>query len=148
LILIDIENLTATPSPTSEQVEAVVARLRLVVPGFDRHQKIVACSHHAAPVVAFTFPSARRLWRSGPDGADLALLDVVEYERVDARFGQVIICSGDGIFTQAAAWLAGGGVDVSVVSVRGHLATRLELAAREVKYLPELSTLTVTGSAS
>ena len=48
--------------------------LREVVPGFDDAQRIVACSHHAAPTVAFAFPTARHLWRSGRDGADLALL--------------------------------------------------------------------------
>jgi hypothetical protein len=148
LILVDIENLTATPSPTSQQVETVVASLRLVVSEFDRHQKIVACSHHAAPVVAFTFPSAGLRWRSGPDGADLALLDVIEYERVDARFEQVIICSGDGIFSGAAGWLASRGVAVTVISLPGHLAARLELAAREVRYLPELSTCPPTLIAS
>jgi hypothetical protein len=93
----------------------------------------VACSHHAAATVAFEFPGARHLWRSGQDGADLALMDVLENELVDERFGQVTLCSGDGIFTEAAAWLAGRGVDVTVISLRWHLATRLELAARHVR---------------
>lgn len=69
----DMENLTGTPSPTCEEVETAKADLRRVVPGFDGAQHIVACSHHAAPTVAFAFRSARHLWRSGPDGADLAL---------------------------------------------------------------------------
>ena len=64
-------------SPTQEEVASVVCDLRAVLPGFDSAQRIVACSHHAAPTVAFAFPPARRLWRSGPDGADLALLSVL-----------------------------------------------------------------------
>jgi hypothetical protein len=135
LILIDIENLAASASPTRDAVTTIANALREVVPAFDRAQRIVACSHHAAATVAFNFPSARHLWRSGPDGADLALLSVLDNERVDDRFGHVTICSGDGIFAASAARLGGAGVDVSVVSLRGHLAARLELAARYVLFL-------------
>jgi hypothetical protein len=147
LILIDVENLAATPSPTFEQVELLVATLRAVVPGFDCDQKIVACSHHAAHTVPFAFPTARYLWRSGPDGADLALLDVLENERVDERYERVTICSGDGIFASTAAWLAVAGVEVTAVSLAGHLAARFQLAARQVSLLPAPPT-TVAGSAS
>jgi hypothetical protein len=147
LILIDIENLAATPSPTAQDVEAVLTALRAVVPGFDDNQKIVACSHHAARVVPFAFLKARHLWRSGPDGADLALLDVLENERVDERFERVTICSGDGAFASAAVWLARAGVEVTAVSLRGHLAARLQLAARHLAFLPApASTTAGTGS--
>jgi hypothetical protein len=147
LVLIDIENLAATPSPTIQEAELVTNALRDVVSGFDDAQCIVACSHHAAQTVAFSFPSARHLWRSGRDGADLALLDVLENERVEERFGRVTICSGDGIFAASAAFLAGAHVDVTIVSLEGHLAARLELAAREVAFLPIAGSAS-TGSAS
>lgn len=139
LILIDIENLTGTPSPTCDDVEMAKAALRLVVPEFDTAQHIVACSHHAARTVAFAFQTARHLWRSGPNGADLALLDVLENERVDERFERVTICSGDGIFAASAAWLAKADVDVTVISLPGHLAARLELAARYITFLPSVA---------
>jgi hypothetical protein len=113
----------------------VTSALHDVVPDFDQSQRIVACSHHAARTVAFAFPAARRLWRSGRDGADLALLDVLQHESVHQRFGRVTICSGDGIFAETAAWLAGVEVHVTVVSKKGHLAARLELAARTVIFL-------------
>jgi hypothetical protein len=145
--LIDIENLAATPSPTRERVEEVVAALRKAVPGFDDDQKIVACSHHAAQTVPFAFPGARHLWRSGRDGADLALVGVLEDEHVEERYERVTICSGDGIFAETAAWLAGVGVDVTAVSLSGHLARRLQLAAGNVTILPTDHSL-VTGSAS
>jgi hypothetical protein len=135
LVLVDIENLATTPSPTRDEVRAIAEALRDLVPAFDRAQRIVACSHHAAAAVAFNFPPARHLWRSGRDGADLALLSVLDNERVDDRFGHVTICSGDGIFAASAARLGGAGVDVTVVSLRGHLAARLELAARYVCFL-------------
>ena len=141
LVLIDIENLAGTPSPTSQEVEMVTTALRDVVPGFDEVQRIVAYSHHAAVTVAFAFPSARHLWRSGQDGADLALLDVLDNERVDERFGRVTICSGDGIFAASAARLSAADLDVTVVSFKAQLAVRLELAARSVVLLSPLHRL-------
>jgi len=146
--LIDVENLAATSSPTTQDVELVRAALTLVVPDFDTTQRVVACSHHAAPVVAFAFPGARHLWRSGPNGADLALLDVLENERVAQRFGRVTLCSGDRIFASSAARLAGAQVDVTVVALKGHLAARLELAARHVVWLTSTRWLVGTGDAS
>jgi hypothetical protein len=77
LVLIDAENLAATADPAPEEVEMVREALAKVVPDFEVAQRIVACSHHAARTVAFAFPGARHLWRSGPNGADLALLDVL-----------------------------------------------------------------------
>jgi hypothetical protein len=148
LVLIDIENLAATASPTTQDVEMVKAALMLLVPDFGTAQRIVACSHHAAPTVAFAFPGARHLWRSGPNGADLALLDVLENERVDQRFGRVTLCSGDGIFASSVARLAAARVDVTVVALKGRLAARLELAARHVVKLPSARWLVETGDAS
>lgn len=149
IVLVDIENLVGTASPTSEEVEAVMAALGEVVPGFGDAHRVVACSHRAAHTVAFACPTERRLWRSGPDGADLALLEVLEDEHVDERFEYVTICSGDGIFSAVAARLARHGVDTTVVALKGHLATRLELAARHVAYLPSAGVaLAPTGSAN
>ena len=148
LVLIDIENLTGTPSPTTNDVKAAKAALRAAIPDFDDSQRIVSCSHHAAPTVSFAFPTARHLWRSGRDGADLALIDVLENELVHERYDRVIICSGDGIFADIAASLAGADVDVTAIALEGHLSARLELAARNVVLLDSAPTLQVTGSAS
>jgi hypothetical protein len=145
--MIDIENLAATPSPTVPEVRAVKEALGQIVPGLDKVQRIVACSHHAAAVVAFEFPGARHLWRSGRNGADLALMHVLENEHVDERYGSVIVCSGDGIFAEAAAWLAGKGVDVTVISLQGHLGARLQLAACHVQYLTAGGVAASSGSA-
>jgi hypothetical protein len=135
LVLIDAENMAATPSPTRQDLAMVKAAVMTVLPDFGTAQRIVACSHHAAGAVSFAFPEARHLWRSGRNGADLALLDVLENERVDQRYGRVTICSGDGIFTASAARLARADVNVTVIALRGHLAARLELAARNVVQL-------------
>ncbi len=73
--------------------------------------------------------------RSGKDGADLELIDVLEHENVAARFRHVVIGSGDGGFSQAAADLAARGIHVTVVSRWGSLAQTLATVAGEVIYL-------------
>ena len=97
LILIDIENLTGTPSPTSKrsrgQDSPASGRARVRQRPAHRRLQPPRCPHRGLRV-----SGARHLWRSGPDGADRALLDVLENERVDERFERVTICSGDGIF--------------------------------------------------
>lgn len=148
LILIDIENLVGTPTPSSLEVELVMGALADLVPGFNEAQRVVACSHRAARTVAFACKTERQRWCSGPDGADLALLDILETEDVDERFEYVTICSGDGIFAQSVARLAENGVYTTVVALKGHLAARLELAACQVAYLQPAPALAPTGDAA
>ena len=64
---------------------------------------------------ALGWPHARYRVRSGPDGADLALLDVLRHENVAQRFTHVAIGSGDHLFAEEAAHLAAHGVWVTVV---------------------------------
>jgi hypothetical protein len=80
------------------------------------------------------WPHAHYRDRSGPDGADLALLDVVRHENVARRFTHVAIGSGDHLFAEAAVHRADEGVWV-VVSRRRSLSPRLAEAAREVVFL-------------
>ena len=80
-------------------------------------------------------PGARRRWRSGPDGADLALIDELSDLRIMKRYRRVTLCSGDGIFADSLAALAAAGIVVTVVSVRDRLARRLAMAAHEVLWL-------------
>lgn len=137
LVLIDIENIAGTPSPTEADVRVAMESLAEVVAGFDTAHRVWACSHRAALAVGCATPGDRRLWRSGRDGADLALLEVMDTECVAERYEQVTLCSGDGIFAEGVARLAGKGVSVSVVALQGRLAARLRLAAQRSQYLSE-----------
>jgi hypothetical protein len=76
--------------------------------------------------------------RSGPDGADLALLDVIVGESVEERFSGVVIASGDGRFADEAARLGSLGIVVTVVSTRRSLSRRLELAAGQLVIFDEM----------
>lgn len=132
LHLIDIENLAGASAPSLCQVREVHGLYTKRLPLRAMDQVVIASSHLTLLNAALGWPHARYRVRSGPDGADLELLDVLLHENVAARFTQVVIGSGDGLFATAAAILAGAGVRVTVVSRRDHLSRRLELAAREV----------------
>src|SRR5215472_18183096 len=135
LHLVDIENLAGAAIPSVLQVIEVQDRYaRLMTPGAGDH--VVMASNHLALVnAALGWPHARYRVRSGPDGADLELLDVIWHENVATRFTHIVIGSGDGLFGAAAQSLSAGGVRVTVVSRWGSLAPCLAQAARDVIYL-------------
>jgi hypothetical protein len=135
LHLVDIENLAAAKIPGLSQIREVqnCYAEHLTFGAFD--QVVIASSHLTLLNAGIGWPHARYRVRSGPDGADLALLDVLLREDIAARFTHVAIGSGDGVFAAAAASLAASGVRVTVVSHRNSLSARLALAACEVIYL-------------
>ena len=146
LIFIDIENLVGGAKPTLAELEYGKQQLRSVIEGFDTQLAIVASSHLSALAVAQVFPDALLRWRSGPDGADLALIDEMRDLRVMQRFDQIVLCSGDGIFAPYLAAMAGHGIDTTVVGLEGHVSAKLKLAARRLIMLS--SPTSVLGSAS
>lgn len=135
LHLVDIENLVGDPVPSLGQVRDVRCRYARGLSIGAADQFVVASSHLAFVNAAVGWPHARYRVRSGPDGADRELLDVVAYEDIAARFTHIAIGSGDGAFAAAAASLAALGVRVTVVSRRRSLSARLKLAAHEVIFI-------------
>ncbi len=135
LHVVDIENLAGAAIPTMARVVEVqgqyLACLRF---GVD-DQVVLATSHLGLLSAGLGWPHARHLVRSGKDGADLELIDVLEHENIAARFRHVVIGSGDGGFSKAAANLMGRGIHVTVVSRWGSLAYELAKAAQDVIYL-------------
>jgi len=135
LHVVDIENLAGAAIPSLGQVTEVqglyVTRLAF---GAD-DQVVMAANHLALLNAALGWPHARYRVRSGPHGADLELLDVLLHENVAARFTNVVIGSGDGVFGQAAASLVSRGVWVTVASRRDSLSAGLARAATDVVYL-------------
>jgi len=137
LVLADVENLLGTASPSHEEVVQIRQEVLDILGDVSFTHFEVACSHRAAAAVRFGFPEGRHQWRSGPNGADLALLDVLAIESGAARFVEVVFASGDGIFAAAAAELTARGVRCTVISRRTSLSARLCLAAAEVFYLDD-----------
>jgi hypothetical protein len=135
LHVVDIENLVGAAVPTLDLVSAVQGRyLASLAFGAD-DQVVLAASHLGLLNAGLGWPHARYRVRSGKDGADLELIDVLEHENVAARFTHVVIGSGDGLFGHAAASLAARGVRITVVSRWGSLAYDLAKVAGDVIYL-------------
>jgi len=135
LHLVDIENLAGGSLPSLRQVRQAQG-LYADCLGFGAMDQVeVASSHLTLLNAALGWPQARYRVRSGPDGADLALLDVLRHENVATRFTHVAIGSGDHLFAHEAARLAAQGVWVTVVSRRRGLSPRLGLEAPEVIFL-------------
>lgn len=95
-------------------------------------QYVAAVNHGAMVTVGLALVGIQLLVRSGPDGADRALGEVIRLDHLDARFERVVIGSGDGIFTELAGWLSGRGVMVVVVSRPDALNRRLRRTAGQV----------------
>jgi hypothetical protein len=135
LHLVDVENLAGDPLPSLLQIREAQS-LYADCLGFGLLDQVeVASSHLTLLNAGLGWPHAHYRIRSGPDGADLALLDVLRHENVAKRFTHVAIGSGDHLFAEEAARLAAQGVCVTVVSRRRSLSSRLALAAREVIFL-------------
>jgi hypothetical protein len=135
LHVVDIENLAGAAVPSLDLVSAVQVRY-LACLGFGADDQVVlAASHLALLNAGLGWPHARYRVRSGKNGADRELIDVLEHENVAARFSHVVIGSGDGLFGDTAASLAARGVYITVVSRRGSLAQALARVARDVIYL-------------
>lgn len=148
LHLVDVENLLGGTDFTELDVGATAARYCQIAGVGADDLVVVASSHHTALPVWFGWGEARRLVRSGPDGADLALLDVVRHEDVAVRFQRVVIGSGDGIFAFGAAALQRDGVGVTVVSRREFLSRQLRLAVRDVRFLSPQLEPAIAGAAA
>ena len=85
--------------------------------------------------IAFGWPGEhRRVLGSGRDGADLALLEVLETEDIASRFTRVFIASGDHLFEPAARRLLSQGVDVQIVARPNSIAFGLWALGRNVEF--------------
>lgn len=136
LHLIDVENLLGGTDFDLFDVIELENRYRQRIVVGDHDHIVIASCHRAAAAAWFGWPDCRRLVRSGPSGADRALVDVIEREDVAPRFGAVVIASGDGIFAEPAARLQALGCRVSVAAPRpGTVSRRLAFAVRNITYL-------------
>src|SRR5687768_5062423 len=86
LHLIDAENLLGGPDFTHMAATCCRLAYEATAPVGQFDQVILATSHHAALPAWLAWPTnTRRLLRSGPSGADLALIGVLATERIEQR---------------------------------------------------------------
>lgn len=140
LVVVDIENVAGGAVLTTEH--AVDARRAVFgAAGLNGSEQVVIGTSHIGLISAgLGWRGARLVVRSGTNGADLALLEVLSEERVEERFDQMVLVSGDGIFTERVAALGAAGLDVTVLAPMGHCSKRLRMAARRVLLFDRLST--------
>jgi len=138
ILLADIENLIGSgDKPHQNDVQEIITSLDGAFSHLN-YQTVVASSHRSAPVVWFFWPNSRKLVRSGPDGADLELLSVLDNEPIVGRYETVIIGSGDHIFANSVSRLASKGLRIIAAVGRGGISRKLQMAVHEVVKL-ELS---------
>ena len=77
---------------------------------------------------------------TGKDAADLMLLAYAEPARVAARFGRLVVGSGDHEFAATAADVLGRGVPVVVVALRRCLSHTLQGQGFGIRFMPEPAT--------
>lgn len=137
LIALDIENINGGSVIDVTDATAAWADVESAIGIGSAEHVVVGVGPSSLLSAGLSRPSARFVMGRGVDGADHALLDVLLGEEIPGRFDEVVIVSGDGIFSDAAAQLAGEGVAVTVVARDGHLSRRLRLAAGSVVVMPE-----------
>lgn len=131
IILIDVENYNGGPVTSPNQARWCQHTLDAWIK--PRKDDIIVIAADASTVtnIHLAWPSVRILTGFGENGADYKLLDVME-EDLPSRFSEMVLVSGDGIFTDHVDYLAAQGLLVSVYSHSHNLSARLRLAAHAV----------------
>ncbi|WP_125778007.1 NYN domain-containing protein [Antribacter gilvus] len=135
LHLVDIENFTDGDPLTSRLVDHRRSLLQATVPARPGDAYVVAVGSGPGLLALSAWGPAQRLVRYGRDGADRALLDVLDDHTV-RRFSAVTVYSGDGIFAGRIAELPELGVETTAVAMAGCLSGRLRMAAQHVIEIP------------
>lgn len=136
IVLVDIENVVGGLPAVRDHVPWAKAVIGGCIPAQPGDHVVIGVGPTGLLDLACAWKSVRYVMRPGQNGADLALLEVLG-ENIADRFTEVVLVSGDGIFTHAIAELAARGVTTTVVAHASGLSRRLELAAAEVRLLPE-----------
>lgn len=129
--LIDIENQVGGPAASVEDIQRWWQIYRDEAVGIrPGDQVIVGASHFAAKNVWFALPMVgiQRRVKSGPDGAETAILDALDLDHLSRSFYRLVIASSDHFFAAIAYKARALGMEVHMVIGRG-VPSRALLAA-------------------
>jgi hypothetical protein len=133
--LIDVENLVGSGRPSQEAIQVAACQYTEVSGLSPEDHVVLGCGTASAFSVFFGWPGEhRRVLGSGRDGADLALLEVLNTEDIASRFTRVFIASGDHLFEPAARRLISQGVDVRIVARPTSVALSLWALGRNIEF--------------
>ncbi len=138
LAVIDAENLDRARIH-SGLTPRLGQRWRQVMPSHPQPTTYVGSDASRFSAMVREFPNDERVVGFGPDGGELALIDVIKDQLLDGQFGCLVIGSGDGEFVNVA-WMARTfGLLVVVVALDDCLSTRLARIAHHTISFPEAS---------
>lgn len=140
LHFIDIENLSESRFLDQESVRNVKREYFEVIKPNQGDQFVIGVSHFNLAAATFGWGAgvATYVVRSGEDGADLALLNVMADRRLTGRFQSVSIASGDGIFAGAGRALRGRGHSIKFVAREFCLSQSILQSGCECLLLPSM----------
>ena len=142
--IIDIENLYG--EHRRAQYQPWFADLYAEVVGLGATDLVsVAADHKRTFAVGSVFPGARRLVGRGVDGADVALIDSIDWPSLARGCDTVVIASGDYRFVDVAYRARVLGLRVLVVSRRHSLSRHLKSQADAVIEFPEFDPMVPPG---
>lgn len=137
---LDIENLCGTADIHPDLVTSTFHDYLHVTNAKQTDLFTVCTSHHNTEAAGFAMRDIRSLYllppRSGPDGADLSLIDEIAATplRTDDR---ICVGSGDHIFAFVLTRLANHGVHTTAVSRRDSCSPHIARAAQCLVCLPD-----------
>ena len=133
---IDIENIALGQGrPDTGQLVRMASAYRRLVGIDPKDRVIVGCSPFIELSAQYAFPEARVVTRHGPDGADLALLEVLEGE-IHNEWAAVWIGSGDWRFADIARRFGSTNARVAAVSRPACISKTLRVAVQNrVKFI-------------
>lgn len=114
IFIIDIENAVGCGALSSEDVIREKTSLEEIYSIRESDLVVIGVSHGNNVFPAHSWEGARIVLKHGHDGADLALKKVLIQERIEERFDDVVIVSGDGTFSEEAKMLRRRGVNITI----------------------------------
>lgn len=137
LHLVDIENLMGDAHRRVELTAEAFRRFLRAASWQEGDHVFVAGQPGHLAAIGFDpiVPHRGMVAYRGPDGADRRLTELDTVDHIGARFGKVVIGSGDHHFVELTAGLAANGVEVVVVSLRTGLSRLLGAAAGDRRFV-------------
>ena len=137
MFVIDIENVVGGARNVTFEGATWARRILEAELGMrtEEHAVVAVSASQALIPAAGAFPGKSLRVRFGESGADHALIDAIDVRHAARRYSDVVIASGDGIFANLAAGLAGYGVRVTAVGHEDAISAALRLASHQVQYL-------------
>lgn len=137
LFVVDIENYCGKPVLSENDV---LAAKQSLVKNFNPTESdlIVVGTGHTSNFmnVGMVWRDVRQVLGKGHNGADIALLKAIKDYRLDT-FSEVLILSGDNIFTETVEKLALNGGMVAVVSIKHCLSQKLAEIAPKLHFIKQ-----------